>query len=158
MLLLINENEYAIIPPLESRRQGGTMRVSKAGLQGILLLSLLALVTCAPNLVPKGWELLLKREVSFANSRETIELPTAAKPLRSLLIVARMNDIEISGIRITFENGDDFSPDLRLRMKANVDSQVIDLPGGARRVRRIEFRYRELIGKTRRAAIELWGK
>jgi hypothetical protein len=134
------------------------MRSSKASLQSILLLSLLASVTCVPNLVPKGWELLLKREVSFANSRETIDLPTAARPLSSLLIVARMNDIEISGIRITFENGDDFLPELRLRMKADVDSQVIDLPGGARRVIRIEFRYRELIGRTRRAAIELWGK
>jgi len=134
------------------------MKLSKEGLQGILFMSLLVLVTCAPKLVPKGWDFLLKREISFARSRETIELPTAAKPLRSLLIVARVNDIEISGIRITFENGEDFSPDLRLRMKANVDSQVIDLPGGARRVRRIEFRYRELIRKTRRAAIELWGK
>jgi hypothetical protein len=155
---LIDENEYAIIPPSNGRKGGGTMKLSKAGLQGILLVSLLALVTCAPNLVPKGWEFLLKREVSFANSRETIELPTAAKPMRSLLIVARMNDIEIFGIRITFDNGEDFSPDLRLKMKANVDSQAIDLPGNARRIRRIEFRYRELIRKTRRAAIELWGK
>jgi len=134
------------------------MKLAKAGLHGIFIVGLLALITCAPQLVPKGWDFLLKREISFASSRETVEMPTAAKPLRSLLIVARMNDIEISGIRITFENGEDFSPDLKLRMKADVDSQVIDLPGGARRVRRIEFRYRELIGKTRRAAIELWGK
>jgi|GEM_PF-1727232 len=134
------------------------MRVSKAGLPAVLVAGLLVFAACAPNLVPEGWEFLLKREVSFANSRESIELPTAFKPLKSLLIVARMNDIEITGIRITFENGEDFTPELRLRMKANVDSQAIDLPGAARRVRRIEFRYRELIAKTRRAAIELWGK
>ncbi len=134
------------------------MKLSRAGLKGILFLGFLALVVCAPNLVPKGWELLAKQEVSFAKTREVIEMPTAAKPVRSLLIVARMNDIEISGIKVTFENGEDFTLERRLRMKAGVDSEVIDLPGGERRVRRVEFRYRELIAKTRRAVLELWGK
>jgi hypothetical protein len=134
------------------------MKIFKAGLRGILFLSILVLVSCAPSLVPEGWELLAKREVSFASSRDVIELPMAAKSLKSLLIVPRMNDIEISGIRITFENGEDYSPDLRLKMKANVDSQTIDLPGAKKRVRRVELQYKKIIRSTRRAAIELWGK
>jgi len=134
------------------------MKIFKAGLLGILFVSILAFVSCTPSLVPEGWELLAKREVSFATSRDVIELPMAAKSLKSLLIVPRMNDIEISGLRITFENGEDYSPDLRLKMKANVDSQVIDLPSAEKRVRRVEFRYKKLIRGARRAVIELWGK
>lgn len=134
------------------------MRGFRTGFAGILFASFFALVFCAPNLVPAGWDLLAKREVSFARSRETIEVPTATKPLKGLLIIARMNDIEIYNIKITFENGEDYSPGLRLKMKAEVDREVIDLPGIERRVRRVEFQYRELISKTRRAAVELWGK
>ena len=134
------------------------MRGFRAGMTGIFFVSFFALVSCAPNLVPAGWDLLAKREVSFARSRDAIEVPTATKPLKSLLIVARMNDIEIYNITITFENGEDYSPGLRLKMKAGVDSEVINLPGVERRVRRMEFQYREIVAKTRRAAVELWGK
>jgi len=134
------------------------MKIFKAGFLGILFVSILALVSCTPSLVPEGWELLAKRELSFATTRDAIELPMAAKPLKSLLIVPRMNDIEIFGIRITFENGEDYSPEFRLKMKANVDSQAIDLPGAERRVKRVELQYKKIVGSTRRAMIELWGK
>jgi hypothetical protein len=134
------------------------MKIFKAGPLGILFVSMLAFVSCTPSLVPEGWELLAKRELSFASSRDAIELPMAAKPLKSLLIVARMNDIEIFGLRITFENGEDYSPELHLKMKADVDSQAIDLPGAEKRVRRVEVQYKKIIGSTRRAMIELWGK
>jgi hypothetical protein len=69
-----------------------------------------------------------------------------------------MNDIEIFGLRITFENGEDYSPELHLKMKADVDSQAIELPGADKRVRRVELQYKKIIGSARRAMIELWGK
>lgn len=134
------------------------MNLFKAGLFGMVLVVSMALLSCAPTLVPKGWELLAKQEVSFASSREVIELPMAVRPLKGLLIVARMNDLEIYGLRVMFDNGDDYAPDIRLKMKANVDSHAVDLPGNERRVRSVEIRYRKVLDTTRRAAVELWGK
>jgi len=134
------------------------MKLCKTGLFGIFLIGILALLSCTPTLVPKGWEFLAKREVSFSSSHELIELPMGGRPLKSLLIVDRMNDIEIYGLTISFEKGDDFEPPIRLRMKANIDSHALDLPGDGRRVRSVDIRYRKIMGTTRRAVIELWGK
>lgn len=125
----------------------------------LILLGLigLTLAACMPRLVPPGGEFLGRRQVNFAVERDTLVFPAGTRPLRRLLVVVRMNDLEIYGIRIAFENGADFEIDYRGKFIANRDSQVFDLPGGARRIRRIDFRYRSLIKMARRAEVEFWG-
>ena len=89
---------------------------------------------------------------------DTITVPPGSKTLSKLLIVVRMNDLELYDIKVTFENGNDFDAKFRGRFLANRDTQIIDLPGQERRVRRIDFRYRSLLRTARRAEVEIWGK
>ena len=123
----------------------------------LLVLIGLTLAACMPRLVPPGAEFLGKRQVTFAAEHDALIFPAGTKPLRRLVLVARMNDLEIDGIRITFENGEDFEIDYKGKFLANRDSQVFDLPGRARRIRRIDFHYKRLARTARRAEIEFWG-
>jgi hypothetical protein len=123
-----------------------------------LSLILLSFLACTPGLVPSGWEFLGKREVSFGLDHDTITIPAQMKAFSKLLIVVRMNDLELYDIKVTFGSGADFSPNFRGKFIANRDTQIIDLPGAARRIRRVDFRYRSLLRTARRAMVELYGK
>jgi hypothetical protein len=123
----------------------------------ILALIGLTLAACSPRLVPPDAHFLGRRQVTFAIERDTLIFPEATKPIRKLVLVVRLNDVEIYGIRVSFENGQDFEIDWRGKFIANRDSQIFDLPGGAHRLRRIEFRYRSLAKTARRAEVEFWG-
>ncbi|MDP2915892.1 MAG: hypothetical protein Q8O91_10620 [Candidatus Aminicenantes bacterium] len=119
---------------------------------------LLSLLSCRPNIVPPGWDFLGKRQVSLGVDHDTVTIPPGARTLSRLLIVVRMNDLELYDIKVTFESGEVFDTKFRGRFLANRDTQIVDLPGGARRVRRVDFRYRSLLRTARRAEVELWGK
>ena len=131
------------------------MKSFKAIAFSVILLSFLS---CLPNIVPAGWDFLGKRQVNLTVDHDTIPIPPGARTLSRLLIVVRMNDLELYDIKVNFENGDEFDAKFRGRFLANRDTQIIDLPGGARRVRRVDFRYRSLLRTARRAEVELWGK
>ena len=117
----------------------------------------LTLAACVPRLVPPGGEFLGKRQVTFAVERDSIVFPAGTKPIRRLLIVVRMNDLEIYGLKIAFEKGEDYEIDYKGKFLANRDNEFFDLPGGARRIRRIDFLYRSLLKTARRAEVEFWG-
>lgn len=59
-------------------------------------------------------------------------------------------------IVVVFGDGSVFSPPSRMVFGPGTTTRVIDLPGGARVIRRVEFRYGNLPGGGR-AQIELWG-
>jgi hypothetical protein len=64
----------------------------------------------------------------------------------------------VYNIRVIFESGasEDFS--LREKLFVERDRLIVDLPGNARRVREVIFRYRKLNNAARRAVVELWGR
>jgi hypothetical protein len=59
---------------------------------------------------------------------------------------------------VVFEFGDGttFSPNLRHVFGPGTQSRVIDLPGGARKIDKVHFRYGNLPGGGR-AQVEVWG-
>ena len=107
------------------------MKSFKAIAFGIILLSFLS---CSANIVPPGWDFLGKRQVNLTVDHDTITVPPGSKMFSRLLIVVRMNDLELYDIKVTFENGDDFDAKFRGRFLANRDTQIVDLPGKERRV------------------------
>jgi len=131
------------------------MKTFKTIAAGVILLSFLA---CTPNVVPAGWDLLGKRQVNLTVDHDAITVPQGSRILSRLLLVVRMNDLELYDVKVTFENGEEFDAKFRGRFLANRDTQIIDLPGKERRVRRIDFRYRSLLRTARRAEVEVWGK
>jgi hypothetical protein len=127
--------------------------IGAAGLAAVLIL-----ISCMPSVVPSGWNLLGKREVNFGIDRDAIPVDRNSGPLRQLLVTAKFNPIEVYGIRVFFENGGTFDSDVRERLFVGRDRLIIDLPGEARRVKEVVFRYRKLNNAVRRSVVELWGK
>ncbi len=125
---------------------------------GFALLALGILAACGPRLIPQGFSLLGTREVNFRTEQDVITVTRASGLLRRLLIVPRINPVEIYNVRIVFENGPDFDAPVREKLFVGRDRLMIDLPGEARRVRRVEFRYRMITRDIRRAVVELWGQ
>ena len=134
------------------------MKGWKILLAGVLIAGPLVLSSCSPQIIPAGAECLGKREVNFGIDRDTIPVSRAAGPLRQLIVVARLNPVEVYNIRVIFESGasEDFS--LREKLFGENDRLIVDLPGNARRVREVIFRYSKLNNAARRAVVELWGR
>lgn len=131
----------------------------KKSLHGAALIAVvLILASCMPNIVPEGYQLLGKREVNFGIDKDTIPVNRAAGPMRQLLIVAKFNPVEVHTIRIFFEGGATYDANVRERLFVGRDKLVIDLPGAARKISEVSFRYRKLNNAVRRATVELWGK
>lgn len=105
-----------------------------------------------------GWERLGSREVSFRAERDVIG--AAGEGLfRRVMIVVDDADLELFDVRIVFANGEVFSPGTRLYFKEGSRTRVIDLPGAARAIRRIEFAYRSVRGGgDGRAEVHVYGQ
>ena len=127
-------------------------------LVGIAVIALGFLSACGPRLIPPGFSLLGSREVNFRTEQDVIPITRSSGPLRRLLIIPRINPVEIYNVRVIFESGGDFDAPVREKLFVGRDRLMIDLPGEARRVRRVEFRYRMVARDIRRAVVELWGQ
>jgi hypothetical protein len=93
----------------------------------------------------EGWTHLGQRQVSFPAERDVIPAVGEGRFHRVMLVVDDA-DLELFNVRIVFGNGGVYSPETRLDFRENSRSRMIDLPGDARAIRRIEFRYKSVAG------------
>lgn len=103
------------------------------------------------------WNVLGEAMVDGARDRDTIQVARAHNPLTRILIRVEQSDLELYDMEITFADGTTFSPRVRLTFREGERSRQIDLPGAARVIRRVTFRYGNLPG-TGRARLELLGR
>jgi hypothetical protein len=66
-------------------------------------------------------------------------------------------DLEMYDIRITFGNGEVFEPGVRHHFQEGSWSRRIDLPGGHRHIRKVEFWYKAFQPGPGQARIVVWG-
>lgn len=104
-----------------------------------------------------GWEKLGERLVQGRAEKDTIVVTGREGTFTRMKIVAEHSALELWDLEVTFGDGTTFSPNTRLVFGKNTASRVIDFPGGARAIRKVEFRYGNLPGGGR-AQLELWGK
>jgi hypothetical protein len=105
-----------------------------------------------------GWSHLGQRQVSFRSERDAIPALGDGRFHRIMLVVDDA-DLELFDVRIVFGDGQVFSPATRLYFREGTRSRVIDLPGEARLIRRVEFNYRSVRGGgDRRAEIHVYGQ
>jgi len=133
------------------------MKGCKVLLAVLFVVTPIILTSCSANVIPPGAVLLGTREVNFGIDRDTIVVPRSVGPLHQLIVVARMNPVEVYNIRILFESGASEDFNLREKLFTTRDRMIIDLPGNARVVREVIFRYRKINNAARRAVVELWG-
>jgi len=89
-----------------------------------------------------GWELLGSRRVSFAVDRDVLDVGLREGTFDAIRLEVDGGVLEMFNIRVTFGNGDTWSPNTRVSFRPGSWTRVIDLPGPARFVRKIEFWYR----------------
>lgn len=123
----------------------------------VLVIFLLSLGACAPELVPPDWILLARQEIAFVSTSVVITVPPAAPPVKRVRIVPRMNDIGITRVKVLLEDGVDVERTDRVTLLANRETIALDLPGDARRVREVVVEYYNDKKTVHRAVIEIWG-
>jgi hypothetical protein len=104
------------------------------------------------------WELLGRKEVSFLVERDTLDVGRSEGRFRALKLVVEGAPVEMRDIRVTFGDGSTFHPETRLVFAPNSVSRTIDLPGGARVIRKIDFVYRKTSGLFRQAVVSVYGR
>jgi hypothetical protein len=118
------------------------------------------LVTADPVYAPApgGWVTLGERVVNGRGriDRDVIHVGRAGGRFHRLQFVVENSALEMFDMRVYFGNGTVYSPPTRLIFRPGQASQVIDLPGGARVIRKVEFFYRDLPGGGR-ARVVLFG-
>ena len=102
------------------------------------------------------WDKLGERWVNGGVDRDVIRVGKRDGRFVAVAIVVERSALELYDLVITFGDGSRFSPPVRAVFGPGSTSRVIDLPGDARWIKSIEFRYGNLPGGGR-AQVELWG-
>jgi hypothetical protein len=102
------------------------------------------------------WDKLGERWVNGRGDRDVIHVGRRDGRFHRLQIVVEHSALEMYDVLVVFGDGSTYSPPTRMVFAPNTKTRVIDLPGRARVVRRVEFRYGNLPGGGR-AQVELWG-
>ena len=102
-----------------------------------------------------GWDHLGARPVDFRVDHDVV-LAVGQGSFRAIRFDVEGGNLELYDVKVTFGNGETFSPVTRLLFSAGAMSRVIDLPGNARVIRRIDFFYRSVGGPF--AAVASSGK
>ena len=114
-------------------------------------------VMLAAVAVLQNWEPLGSRRVSFAVDRDVIDVGAREGTFNAIRIEVDGGALEMYNIVLTFGNGDTWSPDTRVLFRQGSWSRLIDLPGPARAVRKIEFWYRSRLRRGQ-ATVRVFGR
>lgn len=104
-----------------------------------------------------GWDKLGERIVNGGADRDVIPVGRADGKFSKINLVVEHSALEVFDVVIRFGDGTEHSPNVRHVFGENTRSRVIDLPGGNRVIRAVEFKYGNLPAGGR-AQIELWAQ
>lgn len=104
-----------------------------------------------------GWTKLGERWVDGKVDRDAIHVGAREGRFRRVTLKVEHSALELFDVKFVFGDGSEFSPPTRLVFDKDTRTRVVDLPGGARLIRRVEFRYANLPGGGR-AQVELWAQ
>ncbi len=95
------------------------------------------------------WQALGTRTVHGRADRDVIPVTAREGRFRKLRIEVTGSALEMHNVVVRFGDGSRYSPDTRLVFRKGGTSRVIDLPGEARVIREISFRYSNIRGGGR---------
>lgn len=104
-----------------------------------------------------GFAYLGERFVNGGMDHDVIHVGRRDGRFHEIMIVVERAPIELFDLVVTFGNGERYEAHTRLGFGAGSTSRNIDLPGGARIIQRVDFRYGNLVAGTQ-AKVELWGR
>ncbi len=103
-----------------------------------------------------GWVKLGERVVNGAMDHDTI--PGHGGRFNQIMIVVEHGGMRLWDLVVQFGDGSTFSPGTRFEFPPESRSRVIELPGGPRVIRRVDFFYGNIPANLGRARVELWAR
>lgn len=132
------------------------MKTSKFLFAAIPFLLMSFVVTTQTN-QPNKWRFIADKNVHFGIDRDVIHI-TGNDNYRQLKLKVTNAPLKILDMKVHFENGDVFDVSIRSQIKQGGESRVIDLPGGSRSIRKIEFWYSPAKVLKGTARVAVWGR
>ena len=128
-------------------------------LKPLLFVSVVALVsfTTIESNGFQQWNLIGEKKVSFLVDRDVIHV-TGNDSYGQIKLKVKDGPVHILDMDVHFENGDKFDVAIKQRIPQGGESRVIDLPGGSRSIKKIEFWYETKGFRKGRGRVEVWGK
>ena len=103
------------------------------------------------------WQTLGARRVDGARDNDTIVVGAEEGMFTSIKVRVQGSSLLMRDIKVVFGNGETFSPNVSWFFDQGTATRTIDLPGNARNIKRVEFKYGNLPGGGN-ASIQLLGK
>jgi len=104
-----------------------------------------------------GYIYLGERFVNGGYDHDVIHVGRADGRFTSIMLVVENAPVEMFDVDVTFGNGERYRIPTRLVFGPESTTRQIGLPGGARFIRRVDFRYGNLPGGGQ-AKVELWAR
>jgi hypothetical protein len=129
-----------------------------AGLAGVMALTMAVGDAEAKRGGKRNWELLGSQKVGFLADKDVIQVGRKDGDFSKIKIVVKGNDVEFKDVDVVYGNGQKDDIQIRNRIKAGGETRAIDLKGGDRFIKRVEFVYKSKPSFKGQATVELWGK
>jgi hypothetical protein len=104
-----------------------------------------------------GFVFLGERTVNGGFDHDVIHVGRRDGRFHEIMIVVERAPVEVFDLVVTFGNGERYEPHTRLVFGRDTTSRNLDLPGGARVIQRVDFRYGNLVAGAQ-AKVELWAR
>jgi hypothetical protein len=136
------------------------MRLTKI-LTAVLLISAFSFTTSftvSKNNTAAPWKFIGDKNVAFAVDHDVIHCGNVNDDFRQIKLKVTDGPLKIYDMKVHFDNDDVQDISIRNQIRQGGESRVIDLTGGLRHLKKIEFWYETkgfLKGKSR---VAVWGR
>jgi hypothetical protein len=103
------------------------------------------------------WEKLGEGTANGKNDHDVITVGRAEGKFTALRFRVTNSNVKMQDVVVHFADGTKFSPTTRVEFKEGEMSNTIDLPGGKRTIKSVNFRYSDGKGAGN-AQVEVWGR
>jgi hypothetical protein len=104
-----------------------------------------------------GWRFIADKTVAFGVDHDVIVTGNTNDDFRKLKLRVTDGPLKMYDMKVYFDNGDVQDVSIRFRIPQGGESRVIDLDGGLRHIKRIEFWYETKGFRKGRARVAVWG-
>jgi hypothetical protein len=122
-----------------------------------ILLALIVLFVSSSVFAQTNWKFIGDKMVSFGVDKDVIVTGNTNDDFRKLKVKVTSGPLKMYDMKIVFDNGTVQDVSLRQHIRQGGESRVIDLEGGLRHIKRIEFWYETKGFKKGRARVAVWG-
>ncbi len=104
-----------------------------------------------------GWRFIADKIVAFGVDHDVIVTGNTNDDFRKLKLRVTDGPLKMYDMKVYFDNGSVQDVSIRALIRQGGESRVIDLDGGLRHIKRIEFWYETKGFRKGRARVAVWG-